>query len=395
MAKQRRRVARRSANAGSASATAPPPEPGELWSQFTPVFDEVISELLPSIWERGWQPADVVRVVESGRSKRAVKLLAAAVVEDSRRYEGLGHRVAPRWMSQVAELEAAGALALDPSRPLDHGLLSEAVELATMLASLPRLPILEPPPSAWHLGMATDAPPADVSDSLLSKVRSLLAKAESTQFEAEAEAFTAKAQELMTRHRIDRALLDASTDLGDSPAGRRFGVDDPYADAKAMLLSVICEANGARCVWDKGLGFCTVFGYPVELDVIEELFTSLLVQSSAALRREGSKVDARGRSRTKAFRRTFLVSFAQRIGERLRETADATVSEAGDSDALLPVLAARDAEVDKAIDGVFPAKTVKSFRPSASDAEGWYAGRAFGDRADLSVGAPVERRSAS
>ena len=391
MAKQRRRVQQRSANVRAAAA--PPPDLDGLWSDFATVFDRVVRELLPSLWDRGWQPADVARVVASGRSKRAVKLLAAAVVEDSRSYEALGHQVAPRWMSQVLELEAGGVLTLDPGRPLDHALVSEAAELANVLASLPRVPILEPPPSAWHLGLATDAPPADVSESLLSKVRNLLAKAESTQFEAEAEAFTAKAQELMTRHRIDRALLDATVDLGDAPAGRRLGVDDPYADAKVMLLSAICDANGARCVWDKGFGFATVFGYPVELDVIEELFTSLLVQSSAALRREGSKTDARGRSRTKAFRRTFLVSFAHRIGERLRDTVETTVSEAGGGDALLPVLAARDAEVDKAIDEAFP--VTKKFRASASDAEGWYAGLAFGDRADLSVGAPVERRSAS
>lgn len=354
-----------------------------------------MGRLLAELWDRGWQPADVHRVVAKELSARAAALVSTAVVAESREYEELGRQVAPRWMRQVREIQTGRLVSLPADDAPDWELLNEAVELNEVLAALPGLPVLEPPPSAWHPGMATSTAPADVSESLLAKVRSLLAKAESTAFEAEAEAFTAKAQELMTRHRIDRAVLDATHGgSGDGPAGRRFGVDDPYADAKAMLLAAICGANGARSVWDKGFGFATVFGYPVELDVIEELFTSLLVQSSAALRREGSKQDAFGRSRTKSFRRTFLVAFAHRIGERLQETAAETVSAAeGPTDALLPALVARDAEVDSLTDDVFP--EVRKFRASASDAEGWYAGRAFGDRADLSVGAPVTRRSAS
>jgi hypothetical protein len=44
---------------------------------------------------------------------------------------------------------------------------------------------------------------------MLDRVRALLAKAESTEFPKEAEALSARAQELMARHRIDRALLAA------------------------------------------------------------------------------------------------------------------------------------------------------------------------------------------
>ena len=85
---------------------------------------------------------------------------------------------------------------------------------------------------------------------VLDKIRSLLAKAESTEFEPEAEAFTAKAQELMARYRIDRAVLAAGT-AGDrkEPAARRVAVHDPYASAKATLLSQVADANGCRAVW--------------------------------------------------------------------------------------------------------------------------------------------------
>ncbi|MGH8302569.1 MAG: DUF2786 domain-containing protein, partial [Steroidobacteraceae bacterium] len=130
-----------------------------------------------------------------------------------------------------------------------------------------------------------------------------LAKAESTTFDAEAEALTAKAQELMARHRIDRAVLEHDFHAPrTSPVGRRLAVDDPYAEAKALMLGKIAAANGCHSVWSKGLGFSTAFGFADELDAVEELFTSLLVQAAVALRRAGSKFDRDGRSRTTRFR---------------------------------------------------------------------------------------------
>ena len=230
---------------------------------------------------------------------------------------------------------------------------------------------------------------------VLDKIRSLLAKAESTEFEPEAEAFTAKAQELMARYRIDRAVLAAGT-AGDreEPAARRVAVHDPYASAKATLLSQVADANGCRAVWCKDEGFTAVFGFAGELEAVEELFTSLLVQATAALRRAGSKYDCFGRSRTTSFRRSFLVAFALRIGQRLRETVAATV-EAAAADAgtsLVPLLTAQTEAIAAAANAEFP--NVKGFRPAATDGEGWYAGRVFGDCADLSTKRKLTLRTA-
>ncbi len=189
----------------------------------------------------------------------------------------------------------------------------------------------------------------------------------------------------MTRHRIDRAMVGAhGGGPGAKPVGRRIGIDDPYAEAKAILLDGIAEANGCRTVWSKHLGLSSVFGFADELDAVEELFTSLLVQANTALRREGSKWDHAGRSRTTRFRRSFLVAFAVRIGERLREAADTTVDEAARaSTALVPLLRARDEATRAAMEEAFPERAAVS--PSATDAEGWVAGTALGDRADLSL----------
>jgi hypothetical protein len=62
------------------------------------------------------------------------------------------------------------------------------------------------------------------------------------------------------------------------------------------------------------------------------------------LRRAGAKRDRHGRSRTRAFRQSFLVAYAIRIGERLEGVTDdaerRAVAEAPGR-SLLPVLAAR------------------------------------------------------
>jgi hypothetical protein len=147
-------------------------------------------------------------------------------------------------------------------------------------------------------------------------------------------------------------------------------------------------------VWSKAEGFTTVFGFADELDAVEELFTSLLVQATAALRREGSKSDAFGRSRTTRFRRSFLVAFAVRIGRRLRETVDATVAAAAAErgTALVPVLSARVDAARALAETTFP--LTRTFAPSVTDGEGWHAGTVFADLADVSLGPASLRRPA-
>lgn len=304
-------------------------------------------------------------------------------------YEAIGRSAASAWMGQLEQIEARRDWSPRSPYLLQLGVdwpeaLRAAVRLMALLTALPCLPRLVEPPSRWRDGGWVDS--GSLPPSVLSKVRALLAKAESTTFDAEAEALTAKAQELMTCHRIDRALLAADNQPSQPiPAARRIAVDDPYADGKAALLAGIADANGCRAVWSRHLGFTTALGYAEELDAVEELFTSLLVQAGNALQREGSKHDRQGRSRTTRFRRSFLVAFAARIGARLRRTVEATVSAAGSETgaALVPLLADRDAATARAAQTMFP--ELDTFAPAATDGEGWHAGTLFGDIADIGI----------
>jgi hypothetical protein len=253
--------------------------------------------------------------------------------------------------------------------------LACAVELLRLLLSLPALP---------KLGGAPRPSPSGVDSRMLEKVRALLAKAESTTFPEEAEALSAKAQELMARHAIDTAMIGAGVPSREVPTGMRLPVDDPYASAKSVLLSEVAAANQCRAIWSKGFGFSTVMGFESDLMFVEILYTSLLVQATSAMVASGAQVDRSGRSRTRSFRQAFLLAYAMRIGDRLREAEAASRASAQEAygEALLPVLAGRKAAVEAVSAATFPGAVNRSL--TISNAAGWAAGMAAAELASLS-----------
>jgi len=356
--------------------------------------------LVESAWTRGWQPNDLHRTVRRQGSPRQVRLAVDAVAAQMRRYAA--PTVDEQWASQLRALDAVVWWTDDDAR-LDTWseregrtraeTLLDALELLAVLQTLPPIESLCPPPGTAR-GQARGTSPGRPSPSagagagadprVLDRVRALLAKAESTEFAEEAEALTAKAQQLMARHSIDEALLAARTGSRDRPTGRRIGIDSPYEAPKASLLDVVATANRARAVWAKSLGFATVVGFRADLDAVELLYTSLLVQATTAMTQAGSRQDRNGRSRTRSFRHSFLAAFAIRIGQRLTEATEQAgaqaAAEAGD-DRLLPVLAARSDAVQDATATMFP--QVISHAVSATDGEGWVRGQAAADLASL------------
>jgi hypothetical protein len=358
---------------------------------------DVAGRGLAALWEHGWQPVELVRAVRRDRTARHGDLLVAALAGPVAWAGAGGAAPPPRWAAQLQELGV-------PSEPPPGGdwlsgwsgrtgrpwpeALAVALEALAALSQLPPLEEVVPPPSRW----GTWVPGGGVVDGdVLSKVRALLAKAESTSFEAEAEALTAKAQALMTRHAIDEAVARVRhPDGATRPQARRFSIEDPYASAKSLLLAGVASANGGRTVWRPGLALMTVVAHDTELDAIDTLFTSLLVQADKALVAAGAQRSGRGRSRTRSFRQSFLVAFADRIRERLAEAAaEAAHEAAGDlATSVLPVLARRQEEVDAAVDEMFPRLSTRQ-GPRVTNGEGWAAGRTAADLAHLGPGTAV------
>ncbi|MFE2939346.1 DUF2786 domain-containing protein [Streptomyces sp. NPDC059255] len=344
-------------------------------------------------WERGWQPADAARLVRRDLGAPHLRILAELAAGEARRYE----RLAPRWTAQLAELdqesgpEAGGG----PYRADRFSYATTVLELYLLLARLPAIEPVGPVPGApLHL------PPADGEPRMLTRIRALLAKAEATGYPQEAEALTAKAQELMARHSIDEALLADRTHRGDVPGACRIGVDAPYETAKAILLDAVAAANRCRAVWNSAYGFSTVVGFEPDLEAVELLHTSLLVQGTSAMTRAEAAQRAGGRKRTKTFRQSFLMAYAHRLGERLAAATEQATEQAADEAAerraeetaasgggsgLLPVLAAREAAVADRTDRMFP-ETVATRVRGVTDAEGWTHGISAADAAHVPGG---------
>lgn len=340
-------------------------------------------EFVAGAWRRHWQPADVVRFTRRELEDEHVHLLARLVVAE---HEERRAPAGPRWTAQLDEVrELADA---HPSRADRFTHATTALELYRLLL---RLPTLEPLDRPRDPGPATRNHP---ESRMLGRIRALLAKAEATGFPEEAEALSAKAQELMARHSIDEALLAARTPGANAPGACRIGVDAPYETAKAVLLDAVARANRCEAVWNEALGFSTVVGFEADLEAVELLYTSLLVQATTAMTKAEAAQRKGGRKRTKTFRQSFLAAYAHRIGDRLAEVAEAQVAEAEAGSAgprgaggapepdLLPVLAARDVAVREQFSQMFP-DTVTTRVRGVSDLAGWQQGAAAADRAQV------------
>ncbi len=352
------------------------------------LHDSAISEL----WERGWQPADVQRVVARNAGPRHGLAAARAVLTEAEQYPSA--TVDRRWLGQLRDLELL--LASEPRREelTRLGVLDREIAVLAAFLRLPRLPRLCPLPGQAHPERAGEAHRSGGGSDprMLVRVRGLLAKAESTSFEEEAEALSAKAQELMSRHSIDVALVESGSSHGPSaPSGIRIGLESPYASAKATLIGAVAAANKCRTVRCEDLGFVTVFGYEPDLEATELLYTSLLVQATTAMGPAERRAGSAAQSRKRAFRHSFLVGYASRIGERLREAARGAAEEAivEHGGSLLPVLASRKAAVDDATRQAFP--ELRIHRTTISHGSGYYAGRVAADDASLSTSARLGR----
>jgi hypothetical protein len=342
------------------------------------------------LFASGWTPLDLYEAARRSEPKKVVEYLLAVVARVTERHPAA--RVHPRWRAQLDQLVTARATSLaewvGDSREAWTSLIGPFRGLLWRLRMLPSLESVLPAPGA-QARYDDDVPGVDTK--ILRRVRSLLAKAESTEYEHEAAALTAKAQALMSRHSIERTLAAVRTTERSQPAVRRIWLENPYVSAKAWLVREVARANQCRSVTSRDLGLVTVVGFDNDLDVVEILVTSLLVQATRAMQAARPNVQRSWASVTRSFRQSFLIAFAGRIGERLRESAQAVQAEASAADgtALLPVLADRAHAVDDVFAATFPYLVTRTIR--TTNGAGAVAGRVAADLAVLDVRRAVDR----
>ncbi|MFS8099290.1 DUF2786 domain-containing protein [Lentzea alba] len=334
-------------------------------------------QAIDTAWQRGWLPYDVREIVSRSLYETHTSLVVDAIALSCSPHAA--STIHPRWRRQLDEIGASvwwegPLLEAWATRHIETADFTSriAARLVTFLQRLPTLPRILPLPG----DALTSAVRAGLDPKVLNRVRALLAKAESTSFPEEAEALSGKAQELMNRYALERAMLDA--DLPPLATSRRVWLEKSYFKEKSQLVHVVAGAFRSRAVAYDGFGFVTLVGDEVDLEGVELLSTSLLVQATRAMVAIGGQAGKGSEARSRPFRKAFLVAFATRIGERLREAPDVS------DERLLPVLANRKKAVDTLYEQMFT-RTRKS-SVTVRSAAGWGAGRAAANVADIGTG---------
>ena len=326
-----------------------------------------LTQAVGGAWARGYSPRALHHGVGRVLGATHAVLLTDAIL---REHAAAGVAATPTWDREVADLAARhGGGAVDATT------MGQADELLAFLNAL-----REEPPTITRDGVEEQVRGLD--GPVLTRIRALLRKAESTDFDHEAEALTAKAQELITRHAVDEALVEGERPAG-STVARRILLDDPYLDVKGLLVTEVAAASRCSAVLARRMGWVTVFGHVTDVAACELLVTSLQAQALHGMARIGSVVDAHGRSRTRSFRRAYLMGFAVRVGERLQAAAAQVISDVDEgSGGALPVLASRAVAAEQAVAAAFPDLQQRTISPGSSSA-GYVAGQTAADLASL------------
>jgi hypothetical protein len=348
--------------------------------------DIAVSEAIRAAWEHGWSPSDLNEIARRKLDSSSVRYVEEAIVIESKRYSVA--TLHPKWRADLAGI-SAGIESASRAPQMWRWAASNALDrrggltaVIGVMKFLGRLPVLEPLLALPGAYRPTSTATSGVDEKGLSRVRALLAKAEATEFPDEAEALSAKAQELMSRYSLREAVADYDRGRAPLATARRIWIDNPYPTAKASLVQAVGRANRCPVVW-ADLGFVTVVGTETDLDLVELLTTSLLVQANRAMLQAGRRVGSGGQARTRSFRQSFLVAYATRIGERLERTSASVTADIQRDSRLLPVLAANSRAADELTDRLFPSTVPRPV--SVSNGAGWGAGRAAADLACLDV----------
>lgn len=228
-----------------------------------------------------------------------------------------------------------------------------------------------------------------MSDVILDKVRKLLAKAEDAACTpAEAEAFNAKAAQLIAKYGVDRAMLAEADPTSDVVGDRIIDLPAPYAMDKCSLLSGVAKALRCQAIrrqgWsgDRRTFAMHLFGFASDLDRVELLFTSLLVQAGQSL----SVQSVPSWENVAAYRRSWLAGFTYAIVTRLRAAESRAASDAQESAPMTGrsvalVLADRTTLVTRQVAEAYP--HIEFLGPRRLAGSGRRQGYEAGQRADL------------
>jgi len=240
-------------------------------------------------------------------------------------------------------------------------------------------------------------------DKIKERIRRMLALAENEgATEAERENALARATELIAKHQIDRALLNAKQGR-EKVSFQDWSYQGSYSKEKSTLLGWLAQALGMKAVHWGGRGVVDssrVYGFPSDLEMLDMLYTSLLLQQTSGLHK--AKVPHYlYRGEIAAWRRDWLRSFSTIVYRRVKaahaqaaDTYDSEHTGNGNPGAVV-ALADRTDLVMAAFAEAHP-EVAKKKPGAARKMTFWDAaeqGEAAGQRADIGLKKVGERRA--
>lgn len=322
--------------------------------------DREIACAVEGLVRHGWCPVDLFEVGRRRLDPAVVDHLLTVVATLTSRAPITA--VDPRWAAQLAQLgvvQHRTAAEWAWHRRLDWAVAcARLVRLLIELRTLPRLEQVLAPPGSYQ---PVAGPVPGMDGPVLREVRALLALAENADDPDEALALSAGAQRLLTG-----SSLSPRPGAAARVETRRLWLDAPYVNPKALLVQAVARNNRCFAVLSGDLGVLTLIGDPRSLDAVDLLSTSLLAQATRAMASSAARATEYGSARTRSYRQAFLVAFADRADQRLREAGAAGGTTAG---------------VRRAVAATFPQVGSRSVR--VRNADGLKAGRAAAERAEL------------
>jgi hypothetical protein len=229
-------------------------------------------------------------------------------------------------------------------------------------------------------------------EKILEKVRKLMSTAESHaelgQLEV-AETYRSQAVAMLNRYQLDAALLERKSKVKEDVILKTLTCEGTLQKRWWTLLHVVTMEGGCRSVgrqidWVRPKRTeVDVIGFPSDVEAAELLWTSLMLQAQAELRRAMPSCPP-GLNRL-TFQKNFLDAFNGTIMRRLqKERADAvaSVEKEDGTGSLLPVLRDRKARVDEFVDARF-GRLRKGSRTGTGTSAGRSEGAAAGSRASM------------
>lgn len=194
-------------------------------------------------------------------------------------------------------------------------------------------------------GLSGDLP-EEGDEKSLGRIAKLLRQAEGATTEAERDAFMERAQTLATKNSIALAIArqhTAKLEAREVPEFRFTRLGEPGQRGLGMyvwLFQGICSVNDVRITIRTNNTGCTAFGFPSDIDVVEALYASLVVQMVEACEswlETGEYKDEMVWSETKATyvptprisaRLSFYRAFIGHVHNRLRDAKKVAIAEA-------------------------------------------------------------------